>query len=109
MARFELGARVEGATPKYSGSGASITARLASIGAPAVLTPLEVLEVPAPLDHSFAGPKHTDETKRIHAAECGRETHLESFSIPSALIRDANVVGFMPSNSAAPSTPKILP
>ena len=29
--------------------------------------------------------------------------------MPKALIRDANVVGFMPSNSAAPRLPEILP
>lgn len=29
--------------------------------------------------------------------------------IPNALMRDASVVGFMPSNAAAPSAPKIFP
>ncbi len=31
------------------------------------------------------------------------------FLIPSALMRDASVVGFMPNKTAAPSGPKILP
>ena len=38
-------------------------------------------------------------------------THTSAYGrlIPSALMRDASVVGFMPSNAAAPSAPKIFP
>lgn len=35
--------------------------------------------------------------------------HFAPFSIPSALMREASVVGFMLSNLAAPPGPKILP
>jgi hypothetical protein len=39
------------------------------VGAPAVLTAIEVLEVPAPLNDGFVRGEHTDETERIHPAE----------------------------------------
>jgi hypothetical protein len=48
------------------------------------------------------------ELKRIRSAD-NLTVQMGLDFRPSALIRDVKVVGFMPSNSAAPRGPEILP
>src|SRR6266850_1893737 len=72
------------------------------VGAPAMIESFELVKVPAPLDDSFAGREHADETEGIHAGEGqrgegridisgsgGSEGELHDFTATDRLASDA--------------------